>query len=77
MGSQNWWVPRAQVASRHYFGAIFGHFWPFLALLAPFLTPFGHLDVGATTPSGSGPPFVGVKWSEESKLVGPEDPSDV
>ena len=45
-GSQNWWVPRAQVASRPPFGAIFGQFEPFGALLGLFLTPFGHLGGG-------------------------------
>ena len=33
---QNWWVPRAQVPSRPTFGAIFGHFEPFWALLGLF-----------------------------------------
>ena len=33
--------------------------------------------VGAKAPSGPGPPKVGVKWCEESKLVGPEGPSGV
>ena len=44
-------------------GAIFGHFEPFLAFFDPFW-PFGW---GATTPSGSGPPKVGVKLGGESK----------
>ena len=36
VGSQNWWVLNAQVASRPYYGAIFGHFEPILALLGLF-----------------------------------------
>ena len=60
--------PRAQVASRLYFG---GHFWPFFG---PFLALFGW---GAMALSGSGTPIVGVKWGGESKLVGPEGPSGV
>ena len=34
------------MASRPYFGAIFGHFEPFLALRGVFLTLFGHLGKG-------------------------------
>ena len=34
------------MASGLLFGAIFGHFEPFWALLTPFLTPFGHLGGG-------------------------------
>ena len=32
-----------------------GHFWPFLALLGLFLTPFGHLGAGQWLPVGPGP----------------------
>ena len=35
-GSQNWWVPRAQVASRPPWG-------PFLVILVNVFIPFGHL----------------------------------
>ena len=48
---------------------ILSHFGPFWAFFDPFW-PFGS---GAKAPSGSIPPKVGVKWSGESKLVGPRD----
>ena len=65
------------MASRPYFGAILGHFEPFLARLGLFLAIFWPFGWGATAPSVSGPPKVGVKWGGESKLVSPEDPSGV
>ena len=56
------------MASGPLFGAIFGHFEPFWALLGSFFDPFfGHFGCGATTPSGSRPPKVGVKSGGESK----------
>ena len=48
------------------FLVILSHFGPLWAFFDPFW-PFGW---GATAPSGSGPPIVGVKWGGESELAG-------
>ena len=65
--------PRAKVASRPPFGAIFGHFEPFWALRG-FFYPFWSFGWGATVPSGSGPPKVGgsrgPKWRLDP-ILGP------
>ena len=52
------------MAPRPYFGAIFGHFEPFLALFGPFfLTLFGLLGEGQRVFK------VGVKWGGCQKLT--------
>ena len=72
-GSQNRWVPRAQVASRPPFGAILSHFEPFWAFFDP-CWPFGG---GQRLQVGPDPLQFGVKWGEASKLAGREGPSGV
>ena len=77
-GNMGWGVKigwsRAQVASGPYFGAIFGHFEPFLALLGPFLTLFGQLGVGKRLQVGPDPLFSWGKMGWGVKIGGSRGP---
>ena len=74
-GSQNWWAPRAQVASIPYFGAIFGHFEPFFGPFGPFFDPFWPFWVGGNGSKWVQNPYSWGKMGWGVKIGGSRGPT--